>query len=177
MKKIIFILSTILVAGSIMSFTIADKPNLTITKTKNAAGDWELKIHNETDHYIDEFYAADLQEALKHEAKAWHQGHWTGEQHFIAPDETITITLSDVEGGEYLIYTQDNHAHHGYLYKVDLDHGIELGDDDEQDDLVDDVFGKDKEQGEVVDMDDLDDDENEEDDDKDEKAADHDDDK
>lgn len=159
MKKIILSLSAfLLLAALIMSFTTPVKSDLKITKSKNAAGQWEFVIHNQTKHYIDQFWVAEVDAALKHEDHAWHEGHWTGDTHFIEPGGTMTLTLNDAHEAEYFMWTHDTHAHHGHLYKLHLDHDVDVNDSEEDSDEIDEVFGKEHHEGDEIELDDQDDD-------------------
>ena len=159
MKKIIASLSAfLLLAAVIMSFTTPVKPDLKITKSKNAAGEWEFVIHNQTKHYIDQFWVAETGPALHHDAHVWHEGHWVEGTHYIEPGATMHLTLKDAHEAEYYMWTHDNHAHHGYLYKLHLDHDVDVNDQEEDADEVDDIFGKEHHEGDEIDLDDQDDD-------------------
>ncbi len=159
MKKIIVSLSAfLLLAAVIMSFTTPVKPDLKITKSKNAAGEWEFVIHNQTKHYIDQFWVAETGPALHHDAHVWHEGHWVEGTHYIEPGATMHLTLKDAHEAEYYMWTHDNHAHHGYLYKLHLDHDVDVNDQEEDADEVDDIFGKEHHEGDEIDLDDQDDD-------------------
>jgi hypothetical protein len=159
MKKIILSLSSfLLLAAVIMSFTTPVKPDLKITKSKNAAGEWEFVIHNQTKHYIDQFWVAETGPALHHDAHVWHEGHWVEGTHYIEPGATMHLTLKDAHESEYYMWTHDNHAHHGYLYKLHLDHDVDVNDEEEDADEVDDIFGKEHHEGDEIDLDDQDDD-------------------
>ncbi len=159
MKKIIVSLSAfLLLAAVIMSFTTPVKPDLKITKSKNAAGEWEFVIHNQTKHYIDQFWVAETGPALHHDAHVWHEGHWVEGTHYIEPGATMHLTLKDAHEAEYYMWTHDNHAHHGYLYKLHLDHDVDVNDQEEDADEMDDIFGKEHHEGDEIDLDDQDDD-------------------
>ncbi len=159
MKKIVVSLSAfLLLAAVIMSFTTPVKPDLKITKSKNAAGEWEFVIHNQTKHYIDQFWVAETGPALHHDAHVWHEGHWVEGTHYIEPGATMHLTLKDAHEAEYYMWTHDNHAHHGYLYKLHLDHDVDVNDQEEDADEVDDIFGKEHHEGDEIDLDDQDDD-------------------
>jgi hypothetical protein len=50
------------------------------------------------------------------------------------------------------------HAHHGHLYKLHLDHDVDVNDSEEDSDEIDEVFGKEHHEGDEIDLDDRDDD-------------------
>jgi hypothetical protein len=164
MKKIIF---AIFLMSTLTGFAKnPTKPKVTLTK--NAAGDWEFVIHNNTKYYIDEFWTSAIDETHGAATK-WHKGHFTKKgKHYIDPGGTMTLTLHDVHEGEYYLWTQDAHAHKGHLYVLHLDHDVDINNSDENHDLIDDIFGASHHDGDEIDLDDYDDQEGEDDEDEDE---------
>lgn len=153
MKKIIF---AIFLMSALTGFAkTPTKP--TVTLTKNAAGEWEFVIHNQTKHYIDEFWVSAV-DATHGGSTVWHKGHFVGDgDHFIAPGQTMHLTLHDAHEAEYFLYTHDTHDHHGYLYKLHLDHDVDVDDEEEDADEFDDVFGTEHHEGDEIDLDEHDD--------------------
>jgi hypothetical protein len=140
MKKILFAFIAILFMSS---FTLPEGNKLNSSKldiklVKNSSGEWEFEIHNKTKYYIDEFWVAEV----KGDHVKWHHGHFSGKQHYIAPGETMHLTVYDVKEGEYYMYTIDKHDHHNHLYKLHMDHDVDVTDDEEEEDEMEEVFGK-----------------------------------
>ena len=153
MKKIIF---AIFLMSTLTSFASnPTKPKVTLTK--NAAGDWEFVIHNQTKYFIDEFWTSAIDETHGSATK-WHKGHFIGKgNHFIAPGETMHLTLHNVHEAEYYLYTNDDHAHHGHLYKLHLDHDVDIDNAEEDHDDIDEIFGTEHHDGDEIDLDEHDD--------------------
>lgn len=144
MKKIFFAFIAILFMSS---FTLPEGNKLNSSKldiklVKNSSGEWEFEIHNKTKYYIDEFWVAEV----KGDHVKWHHGHFSGKQHYIAPGETMHLSVYDVKEGEYYMYTIDKHAHHNHLYKLHMDHDVDVDDEEEAEDEMDEVFGKEVEE-------------------------------
>jgi hypothetical protein len=140
MKKILFAFIAILFMSS---FTLPEGNKLNSSKldiklVKNSSGEWEFEIHNKTKYYIDEFWVAEV----KGDHVKWHHGHFSGKQHYIAPGETMHLTVYDVKEGEYYMYTIDKHDHHNHLYKLHMDHDVDVTDEEEEEDEMEEVFGK-----------------------------------
>jgi len=153
MKKILF---AILLMSTLTGF--ANNPTRpSIKLAKNAAGEWEFVIHNATKHYVDDFWVSAVDETHGTATK-WHKGHFVGAgDHFIAPGQTMHLTLHDVHEAEYFLYVEDRHTHHGFLYKLHLDHDVDVNDAEEDADDFDDIFGTEHHEGDDINLDEHDD--------------------
>jgi hypothetical protein len=140
MKKILYAFFAILLMSSFnLPKVNVTNPKLDIKLVKNSSEEWEFDIHNKTKFYIDDFWVAEV----KGDHVKWHHGHFTGKQHFIAPDETMHLKVYDVKEGDYYMYTIDKHDHHNHLYKLHMDHDVDVDDseEEEEEEMVE-VFGK-----------------------------------
>ena len=167
MKKLILAFSAILLFAVVaMSFkstpkaAVKSKAGISITKEKNANGEWEFVLHNNTKHHIDKFWVVDANDHNNYPALTWHEGHFVGGTHSIAPGEEMHLTLAGCKEGDYYMWTLDDHAHNGTLYKLHLDHDVDVNDEEEDDDDADMVhlFGKGHGDHDYIDLDDHDDD-------------------
>lgn len=161
MKKIIVAFSALLLLSVItMSFKSSSKPSVSISKVKNANGEWEFVLHNQTDHHIDKFWVVDANDHHNYPDLTWHEGHWVDGTHTIAPGTAMHLTLAGCAEGDFYMWTLDDHSHKGTLYKLHLDHDVDLNneeEDDEDGDIVH-LFGKGHGDHDYIDLDDHDDD-------------------
>ena len=131
MKKILFAFIAIV----LMSSFILPKGKLSIPKFD----EWEFVIHNKTKYHIDEFWVGEV----KADKVTWHHGHFDDEDTSIAPGESMDLTVYDVEEGDYYLYTLDTIANRNHLYKLHMDHDVDVDDSAELDEEeMEEVFGK-----------------------------------
>ena len=141
MKKILFAFIAIVLMSS---FTLPQgkttNPGLEIKLVKNEVTDeWEFVIHNKTKFHIDEFWVGEV----KGDKVTWHHGHFEDDDTSIAPGETMELTVYDVTEGDYYLYTLDNVDHHNHLYKLHMDHDVDVDDSAELDEEdIEEIFGE-----------------------------------
>jgi hypothetical protein len=167
MKKLILAFSAFLLLAIVtMSFksapknAIKSKSGIFITKEKNANGEWEFVLHNKTNHHIDKLWVVDVNDHNNYPALRWHEGHFLGGTHTIAPGGEMHLTLAGCKEGDYFLWTLDDQAHKGTLYKLHLDADVDVNDELEDDDDADIIhlFGKGHGDHDYIDLDDRDDD-------------------
>jgi len=162
MKKIIILMLSLFVITVTTSVTgnAMNKPTSKVKLVKTAASEWEFDIHNKTKYYMDDLWLAEV--GSKGKIK-WHKVHFNKGTKWVAPGENLHLTVSDVSEGEYYLWSLDTHAHKGHLYKLHMDHDIDIDDASEDEEEIDDVFGSEHHEGDEIDLDDQDDEEGDDD--------------
>jgi hypothetical protein len=141
MKRILFaIIAVVLMSSFNLPKGKLNNPELDIKLVKNADDEWEFVIHNNSKYHIDEFWVGEIKE----DEEVWHHGHFEdGDDTSIAPGETMTLTVYNVGEGDYYLYTIDNVAHKNHMYKLHLDHDVDVDDSLElEEEEMEEVFGK-----------------------------------